>query len=220
MRIRAKWKGKRSKSSQEVAVEVVVVEAVAHAKENFPALIVLKVVLAVKIATKGGREDAVVAVEVWVTQVKVLKDEERGGDAVVIHPLLINHHDGHDLVTRVIEAAKVSEILTEKIAIESNETMNISVNDRNSSKIQHINASKQKHSMRSKEDQSWMEDTAMMVIFNTTGNIQLTITIGTSMKVPTKRGEQLDHRRPAQLTLRNLCQRKAKCLAGMTKMRV
>lgn len=88
------------------------------------------------------------------TQVKVLKDEERGADAVVIHPLLINHHDGHDLVTHVIEAAKVSEILTEKIAIESNETMNISVNDRNSSKIQHINASKQKHSMRSKEDQS------------------------------------------------------------------
>ena len=88
------------------------------------------------------------------TQVKVLKDEERGGDAVVIHLLLINHHDGHNLVTRVIEAAKVSEILTEKIATESNETMNISVNDRNSSKIQLINASKQKHSMRSKEDQS------------------------------------------------------------------
>ena len=64
MKIRAKSKGKRSKSSQEVAVEVVVVEAVAHAKENFPALIVLKVVLAVKIATKRGRGDAVVAVEV------------------------------------------------------------------------------------------------------------------------------------------------------------
>ena len=88
------------------------------------------------------------------TLAKALKHGEGGADVVVIHPLLKNHHEGHDLVTRVIEAGKVSEILTEKIAIESNETMNISVNDKNSSKIQHINASKQKHSMRSKEDQS------------------------------------------------------------------